>query len=397
MLSAFVPAPLFGSGTRVYELVRALARRHQVTVVTYPFDSDDGYAEGLRHQGVTVHVIDRTKPSSLRRRFDQLLSVASPMPFHVRELRSPAMQQALDGLVTGGSFDVVQIEGSQLCSLRVPSGPVLVLDEHNVEYEVLRRMSEGERTALRRFFSALEYRKFRRTEVRSWRRVGGVAVTSERELQEVTRQAPAAVTAVVPNAVDPDHFRPDHTVEAPGSMLFMGTLDYRPNVDAVEYLVEEILPEVKGIRPDATLTIVGQGEPRILQRFRHPGVTVTGRVPDVRPYLARAAAAVVPVRIGGGTRLKVVEALSMEKAVVSTSLGCEGLAVTPGTHLLVADTGAGFAAAVGRVLTDAGEARRLGSAGRALVLERYSWARSAARLEELYDALLPAGETPYRS
>lgn len=171
-------------------------------------------------------------------------------------------------------------------------------------------------------------------------------------------------------------------------MMFMGTLDYRPNVDAVQYLLDEILPAVRAIRPGATVTIVGQGEPRMLQRFRRPGVTVTGRVADVRPYLARAAVVVVPVRIGGGTRLKVVEALSMEKAVVSTTLGCEGLAVTPGTHLLVGDGVESFAGAVAQVLADPDQARGLGSAGRALVLEHYSWERSINRLEELYDKLL---------
>jgi glycosyltransferase involved in cell wall biosynthesis len=390
VLSAFVPAPLFGSGTRVFELVRHLARRHEVTVLTYGSDDDEGHLERLRELGVAVHVVAEGTRSSVRRRLDQLVSIASPMPFHVRERYSSTMQRALDTLAGQQSFDVVQLEGSQLCGFQLPIGPVHVLDEHNVEYEVLQRMSEGERTAPRRFFSAVEYRKFRRIEERWWRRVDGVAVTSEREVHTVAGHAPAAVTAVVPNAVDPDHFQPDHGREDPGSMLFMGTLDYRPNVDAVEYLLEEILPAVRAVRPDAALTIVGQGEPQALERFRQPGVTVTGRVPDVRPWLARAAVAVVPVRIGGGTRLKVVEALSMEKAVVSTTLGCEGLAVTPGTHVLLADGVMDFAAAVARVLAAPEEYRRLGAAGRALVVERYSWERSTAQLEEMYDKLLPS-------
>jgi glycosyltransferase involved in cell wall biosynthesis len=167
----------------------------------------------------------------------------------------------------------------------------------------------------------------------------------------------------------------------------MGTLKYRPNVDAVTFLLDDVVPEVRRCCPDAVLTIVGDGEDADLERFRRPGVVVTGRVPDVRPYLAGAAVTVVPVRIGGGTRLKVVEALAMRKAVVSTTLGCEGLAVRSGEHVALADDAESFAAAITRLLGDPQERSRLGLAGRSLVVERYSWAHACKRLEELYDSI----------
>jgi glycosyltransferase involved in cell wall biosynthesis len=204
----------------------------------------------------------------------------------------------------------------------------------------------------------------------------------------VAGHASETPVAVVPNCVDVEHFTPQPTPVDPSSIVFIGTLGYRPNVDAVEYLLDEILPEVLAAHPDAVLTVVGRGEERDLRRFRRPHVTVTGRVPDVRPYLARAAVAVVPVRIGGGTRLKVVEALAMGKAVVSTTIGCEGLAVRDGEHVLLADDGPGIARALSQVLSDAAMARRLGSAGRELVMAEYSWDTARERLERLYDVIL---------
>jgi polysaccharide biosynthesis protein PslH len=389
VVSPFVPAPWFGFGTRVFELARQLATRHEVTVLTYAAAEYEADVERLRGFCAAVHVVPRKTIARSARRRDQLISLVSPMPFHIRELQSTAMQEALNSVTARKSFDVVQLEGSQLCSLHLTDGAAIVLDEHNIEYEILRRMSDGERTALRRFFSAIECRKFRRIEQRWWRQVDAVALTSEREVPAVAEHAPQTATAVVPNAVDPEHFAPGPAAVDPDSIVFMGTLGYRPNIDAVEYLLEEVLPTVCRLHPQATLTIVGQGEKSDLDRFRRPGVVVTGRVPDVRPYLARAAVTVVPVRIGGGTRLKVVEALAMGKAVVSTTLGCEGLAVIDGEHVLLADDAAGFAAAILRVLADPDEGRRLGSAGRALVVDHYSWGNASRRLEALYDAILP--------
>jgi glycosyltransferase involved in cell wall biosynthesis len=387
LVSPYVPAPWFGFGTRVYELVRQLATRHVVTVVCPAAPGEEADVERLRALGVKVHAVAGTEPRRSARRLDQMVSLFSPLPFHVREHRTAAMQDAIASSIAAEPFDIVQLEGSQLCGFSFPGPACIVLDEHNIEYEVLQRMAMGERTRLRRFFSAVEHRKFRRLEQLWWRKVAGIAVTSDRELPVVRRHAPQTAAAVVPNAVDAEHFTPGKDEPDPGSVLFMGTLKYRPNIDAVTFLLDEVLPGVRRSCPAAVLTIVGDGEAADLERFRRPGVVVTGRVPDVRPYLAGAAVTVVPVRIGGGTRLKVVEALAMGKAVVSTTLGCEGLAIRNGEHVLIADDAQSFAAAIARLLNDPQEAGRLGVAGRSLVVERYSWAHACSRLEELYDTV----------
>jgi glycosyltransferase involved in cell wall biosynthesis len=249
-------------------------------------------------------------------------------------------------------------------------------------------MREIERSALRRLFYRLEQIRVRTFEQAAWRQVDGCVVTSPREQVIVHEHAPATATAVVPNAVDLDYFKPTGAEVQPRSIVFNGVLDYRPNVDAAAFLVGEVLPLVQRRYGDVQLTIVGRGAPSELDRFRRPGVELTGEVPDVRPYLERAAVVAVPVRMGGGTRLKVVEGLSMERPMVSTTLGCEGIDVRHGQHLLVADTAEAFASEIARVFEDPGLAVKLGQAGRQLMEDEYSWDSAGERLEELYSRVL---------
>jgi glycosyltransferase involved in cell wall biosynthesis len=167
-------------------------------------------------------------------------------------------------------------------------------------------------------------------------------------------------------------------------VLFFGALDYYPNHDAVLHLLRSAWPPIAARHPDARLVIVGQKPPPEILAFRGPRVEVTGRVDDVRPHLAAAAVTIAPLRVGGGTRFKILEAMAMGRPVVSTTLGAEGIEAAPGRHLLIADDDASFAAAVGRVLDDAPLADELGRAGRALVEERYSWDAAARSMEALY-------------
>jgi glycosyltransferase involved in cell wall biosynthesis len=171
-------------------------------------------------------------------------------------------------------------------------------------------------------------------------------------------------------------------------MIFTGLMGYRPNVDGAVYFVHEILPHILRVRPDATFTIVGAAPAEEVTRLAGPNVRVVGEVPDVRPYLAAAAVSVVPLRMGSGTRLKVVEGLAMGKAIVSTSLGCEGIAVRDGEHLLVADEPLAFARSVLRLLDDSDAAAALGRRGRELAVDQYDWAASAQQLETFYAGVL---------
>jgi polysaccharide biosynthesis protein PslH len=372
-----------GFATRVYQLARQLARRHDVTLLSYAHPAEREGVARLREE-FPVEVVERDATPVAAKRLAQMLSTVSRRPFACRAIHSRAMQRAIDDVCAAGDFDVIQLESSLLCEFTFPASVPLVLDEHNVEYEVFQRMHEGERSLVRRSFNRLEFRRFRRFEQRWWRRVDGCVVTSPREELMVASHAPTTPTAVVPNGVDLACFQPNGATIEPQTLVFNGILDYRPNLDAAFHLVDDIWPLVVQRCPDARLTIVGRGHPGDMRSLSRPGVTLTGAVPDVRPYLQRAAVVGVPIRMGGGTRLKVVEGLAMGKAMVSTSLGCEGIAVNDGEHLLIADGAEAFASEVVRLFGDARRAGRLGFAGRALMENEYSWDLAGDRLDALY-------------
>jgi glycosyltransferase involved in cell wall biosynthesis len=172
-------------------------------------------------------------------------------------------------------------------------------------------------------------------------------------------------------------------------------LDYRPNLDGAAFLVKQVLPRLRERRPDVRVVLVGRGSSADLESFRGPGVEVTGEVPDVRPYLSRAAAVAVPIRTGSGTRLKVVEGLAMGKPLVSTTVGCEGIDVRHEEHLLIADTAEAFTDELARVLADPDYGRTLGRAGRRKMVDAYSWDYAGELLESLYRQVLGSKPVPW--
>lgn len=392
IVSAQFPYPTrSGFTTRVYQLARHLSARHNVTLLSYAEPHERAGIAGLAAQ-MPVRAVDNTPPSPTGKRLAQLLSIASPRAYYCREMHSEGMQKAIDDVCSSGDFDVIQLESSYLCTFRFPHGPRLVIDEHNIESELLQRMCEGERSLPRRAFNRVEYARFRRFEQASWQQADACVVTSEREVAAVRASAPQTPVEVVPNAVDVDYFAPSATPVAPQTVIFNGTLNYRPNLDAALYLVDEIWPLVRRRYPAARLVLTGRNAGVDLRPLMQPGVEVLGEVPDIRPYVTEATAVAVPIRIGGGTRFKVLEGLAMGKPIVSTSVGCEGVAVRDGEHLLIADDAPTFASKIFEVFEDSALRDALGQAGRRLVETRYSWDLAGNRLEALYRRL--TGDAP---
>jgi sugar transferase (PEP-CTERM/EpsH1 system associated) len=385
--------PIWGFGIRVLQLARELSRRHRVTLLCYGGDGareeEAANAAAVRAVCDAVHVVP--PPRLLGgKRGAQALSLFSPLSFQTASLRSRAMQEKLTRLLMTQDFDLVQVESSQMAGFDFGTRTPVVLDEHNLEYELLFRLYQGERAPGRRLYNWAEYAKFRREEQAAWRRASACLLTSGREADILRGLLPTKPATVVPNGVDIDYYRPSDTPPQPDSLVFTGLMSYRPNIDGAVFFAEEVLPRIHQTRPDVTLAIVGAGAGDEVLRLAGPRVTVTGQVPDTRDWFRPASVAIVPLRMGSGTRLKVLEGLAMGKPMVSTSVGCEGIHVTDGEHLLIADAPQHFADGVLRLLSDPALAHDLARRGRALVEREYGWAAITAHLEAFYAQVLAA-------
>jgi len=402
MIWSQLPAPPDGgSDLRVHHLATQLARGHRVTLLAYGAAGDGRDWEGMARILDGVHRVSPPPDHALRRaggrrtgslirRSRQLTSLGRRSSFHLQALRSGEMQRAIDRVVRSGGFDIIQVESSGMMGYEFPGSSPVVLDEHNIEYELLDRVAGIEASPLRRQFGRLEAAKVRREEQRFWSMVDGCVATSAVDEAAIRRACPSLPTAVVPNAVDTDHFAPGPAAGDPDRIVFVGRMDFRPNVDAVTWFALDVLPRVRRLHPSVVLTVVGDGAPPSVRRLAGPGVVLTGRVDDVRPFVQGAGVVVAPLRAGSGTRLKVLEAMSMAKPVVSTAVGAEGLDVTHGEHLLLGDDPEEMAEQVLRLMADPGLGARLGAAGRALAVERYGWGAAAARLEAFHDEVAGA-------
>jgi polysaccharide biosynthesis protein PslH len=384
--------PTWGFGMRVYQLLRHLARRHSVSLLTYATEQDAYRVAAIEELGVGVHTVPPAHPEGGSMRRAQLAALLSPTSYQTRQLRTRAMQRALDRLLASETFDAIQVESSPMAGFALGARTPLILDEHNIEYELLYRIGREERSPIRKLYNWIEYKKLRREEHRCWQRSAACILTSPREEEILRAQLPAKSTLVVPNGVDVEYFRPSDVVPRPDSIVFTGLMRYRPNADAVVYFARDIFPLIRRTRPQATFTIVGSGVPPEVARLAGPGVTVTGWVPDVRPYIAQSTVFAVPLRMGSGTRLKVLEGLATGKAMVSTALGCEGIAVHDGEHLVIADDPADFAAAILRLFDERRLGADLGRQGRALVEQQYGWDSVVRPLDDFYADMIERHE-----
>ena len=334
----------------------------------------------------------------VRKRLLQLASLGSWHSYEWLGHHEEMLRVSLEQMLTR-RYDVVHFELAPMAgyaagcgALDRPSRPVLCLDEHNIEYDLVRRTSH-EAGPLRRAYSELEWRKVRKEERHAWCHLDGCTVTSVRDQQLLLSDEPTAHTAVVANGVDLEHFRPltsRHTFprDARPTLLFFGAIDYYPNTDAMLFFTHDVLPRLIARYPGLRLCIVGRKPPQSILAQRSDSVEITGVVEDVRSWIDRADVVIAPLRIGGGTRLKILEAMAMGKAVVSTTLGAEGLDVAAERDLLIADDAEGLAAQIGRLLDEPGLGQRLGTSARQVVAARYSWRAAVDALCTFYGDLL---------
>ncbi len=390
-----LPSLRWGAGIRNYYLLKALARKHMVSVLALGDSSEvgaDGYIPLLENLVCTAQVVVR--PALRAKRLQQLMSAVRGRSYILSMHSLPEMQAALDELLAGDHYDAVLFESVLIAGYRLPEGVRVIIDQHNIEHELLWRSYQHEKAWLRKGYNWLESRLIRPVEIERCQRADVVLVTSERERLALKNMLQSSVIEVVPNGVNVEAFQKNCSQqEVPVRIIFTGTFSYYPNIQAVLFFAQRCWPLIRAQIPLATWQIVGSNPPLEVQRLaKLPGVTVTGTVPDVIPYLDAAAVAIVPLLIAGGTRLKILEAMAMQKAVVSTSVGCEGLAVVPGKHLLVADQPEAFAQAVVAFLSNPEMRAAYGAAGRALVEAEYSWEHCGAQLLRVLETHLTEKE-----
>jgi sugar transferase (PEP-CTERM/EpsH1 system associated) len=378
-----------GGRLRTWHLLRHLARRHAITYVAFARpDEPREHVDAMREVAVAVHAIPRVDQpkGSIGFYADAALHLVDPLPYAVGKYRSRAFTERVKTLLDEQAFDLI------VCDFLVPAIHLprrlpcpAVIFTHNVEAEIWRRHRETRNGRLAGLLYGLQHRRMLRFEGRTLARFDGVLAVSDADRRTFERLYPGAVRGpvhVVPTGVDTSYYSPSPSGPASRSIVFTGSMDWLPNEDAMLFFCREILPLVRAEEPRATLSIVGRAPTPAVARLAHDAaVAVTGSVDDVRPYVRDAAAYVVPLRIGGGTRLKIFEAMAMGKAIVSTTVGAEGLPVRDGQHLILADDPRGIAAGIVKLLRDVDRRRELEAAARSLVVESYDWSAIAGELE----------------
>jgi glycosyltransferase involved in cell wall biosynthesis len=384
--------PITGKRLRTFKLLSRLARRHRLTYICHRnADAEEAQraAQVFRDHQIEPIVVDRAVPSKSGPAFYArlALNLLSPLPYSVASHQSPALRKAIHEYAASHAVDLWQCEWTPYFeALRGLSGARRLVMAHNVESLIWQRYHETEPNPWKRWYIGKQWHKFERFERRAFAEADQIVAVSPEDAVLVERQFRARHVSVVDNGVDTAYFQPSTAGREASRILFLGSLEWRPNLDAVHQLLEHIFPAVRAVEPSARLALVGRNPPPALAE-RVAGlanVELYGNVPDVRPFLAQSGVMAVPLRIGGGSRLKILEALAAGLPVVSTRVGAEGLALEPGQHLDVVERIEDMAPALLQTITHPGPARTQAEAGRRRVLELYDWNMLADKLERIW-------------
>jgi glycosyltransferase involved in cell wall biosynthesis len=396
-VSPYLPGPpVFGGQRRIHGLMTALAKRHEISLISL-IDPDKDNAAGLGDAKSfcreVVTVSDRLhRVSGRMKRVLQLRSLLSRQSWEQKLHRRPAFQRALERHLGEQRYDVVNCEFVFMSGYRFDAkmlrGASLVLDEHNVEYDILARTTAQATRFDRKLYNSVNHLKLKHEEVKAWKRFDGITFTSDRDREVAQQEAPSARMAVIPNGVDVDAFRPlPEDQRDPNVILFFGAINYFPNSDAVDFFLKDVFPLLSAKHPQLKVRIVGPGASDEVKALANGRVEVVGFVDDLRAEIARAGVVVAPLRIGGGTRLKILEAMAVAKPIVSTRLGAEGIDVQHERDILLADSPQELVREIERVVADPALSARLGEAARRTAEQHYSWAAAAERMAQFYGTL----------
>jgi sugar transferase (PEP-CTERM/EpsH1 system associated) len=376
-----------GGHIRTLEMLKRIHQRHEVHYAAF---ESDPQGEGVRRSGeycTRVYTISHSPPprTSLAFAAQMALGLFSSLPVVIFRYRSAAMARLLANLIDKEKFDSIVCDFITPAT-NFPSLRPCVVFQHNVETMIWRRYTQNARNRIEASYLNLQARRmfrFERDVCRAARHVVAVSNDDAAQLAEMFGIGPVSA---IPTGVDVDYFTPAQSGPRDG-LVFVGSMDWLPNINGVRWFCAEILPLIRARRPDCRLSIVGREPTREILALgeRDPLIRITGTVPDVRPYLWKAALSVVPLRVGGGTRLKIYEAMAARVPVVSTTIGAEGLEVDPARDIRIADDAASFAARCLELLEAPVSREALASAAWQLVADSFGWDHVARRFEAILE------------
>ncbi len=384
--------PHQGTALRNWGLISNLAQRHDIWLLSFTF-ADEEITDELNAACQKIGIVPRPTRSTLSR---VLTLVGSKQPDLSRRLASSDFDIQLRTWLKSTKFDVVQIEGLEMGPFAdtvrtMAPHTSIVYDAHNAETLIQQRAFDIDARQLKRWphavYSRLQLPRLRRFEERVCSTADSVLCVSPVDQTTLNSNAPGIQAVLVPNGIELADYGPASIKSGlpQNAIVFSGKMDYRPNVDAVHWFGQNIFPHVRQEVRSARFFIVGKNPtPAVLNLGEREGITVTGAVPDVRPYVAGATVFVVPVRMGGGTRFKILEALALQRAVVSTPIGAEGFGVLSGHELELAESEADFSRTVVDLISDSERRTQLGEAGRRFVAASYDWRIIIPAVEEVY-------------
>jgi polysaccharide biosynthesis protein PslH len=384
-----------GGDIRSYNLARQLAQKHALTFCSY-YDGppDEIYEKALceHFPGAVCVCTGQRSDTGLRRGVDYALRFPRRAPYAVSRFSCRALELRLKRWYAEEAFDVAVCDFLDAAvnfpnDLSVPT----ILFQHNVESEIWRRHAGTETSPVKKLIYALEFKKMLAYEKAAVQRFQHVIAVSEHDRKLMSAWVDPARVTVVPTGVDLRQYQPDFSDREPAPLvMFIGAMDWEPNIDAVDFFCKEVWPSVLAQVPQARFRIVGRNPDRRVQRLANNSIEVTGQVPAVIDHLRQAAVVVVSLRIGGGTRLKIYEAMAAGKAVVSTTVGAEGLDVHNGRDIVLADSAKDLAESVVRFLTDGGIRRKYERAAAELAA-RYDWPAVSGKFEEVLEKVAGRG------
>jgi sugar transferase (PEP-CTERM/EpsH1 system associated) len=384
-----------GGRIRSYNLARELASRHEVSVFTfYPRLPEDDCHAALKplFASIVSQTFDMPAAGSLPDYLNYGRNLFSLLPYQVRKYCREEVAHLLRELLVREKYDVI------VCDFVVTAGVIpwdlpgaKVVFTHNVEAQIWQRQFQLAKNPLWKLVCWREFHSMRRFERYYLNRADHILAVSELDRDSFAESINPAKISVIPTGVNPEFFRPEPpTKEHADKLVFTGSMDWLPNEDAIIWFYDQILPRIRQELPQTCLWIVGRRPSRRLQALAaaEPALRVTGTVDDVRPYISDAGIYVVPLRSGGGTRLKIFEAMAMGKPVVSTTIGAEGLPVQPNRNIIIADEPEDFARRIIWLAKNPESRHALGEAARRHVERNYSWSAVANCLEAVLLSLL---------